>query len=51
MDPRNIRIGESGLDRLIQWLKQSGQPQTLETLTEQYLRILKSLVGAEETNS
>lgn len=51
MDPRTIRIGDTGLDRLIQWLKQTGQPQTLEALTEQYLMILKTLVGAQETQA
>lgn len=51
MDPRNVRVGESGLDQLILWLKQTGQPQTLEALTEQYLVILKQLVGAQETTS
>lgn len=48
MDARNIRIGESGLDELIQRLRQQGQPQTLEALTEQYLIILKRLIGVQE---
>lgn len=48
MDARNIRIGESGLDELVQRLRQQGQPQTLEALTEQYLLILKRLIGVEE---
>ena len=48
MDARNIRIGDTGLDELIQWLRQTGQPQTLEALTERYLAILKNLVGAQE---
>lgn len=51
MDSRNIRIGETGLEQLIQWLKQTGQPQTVEALTEQYLVILKNLVGAQEKAS
>ena len=48
MDARNIRIGETGLDELIQWLRQTGQPQTLEALTERYLQILRGLVRVEE---
>jgi len=48
MDARNVRIGETGLEQLIQWLRQTGRPQTLESLTEQYLVILKELVLSEE---
>ncbi len=48
MDARNIRIGETGLDELIQWLRQTGQPQTLEALTERYLQILRGFVRVEE---
>lgn len=48
MDARNIRVGDTGLDELVQRLRQLGQPQTLEALTEQYLVILKRLIGVEE---
>ena len=48
MDARYIRIGETGVDELIQWLRQTGQPQTLEALAERYLLILKSLIGVKE---
>jgi hypothetical protein len=48
MEARNIRIGETGVEELMQWLRQSGQPQTLEALTERYLAILQSLVGVQE---
>ncbi len=48
MDARNIRIGETGLEELIQQLRQTGQPQTLEALTERYIAILKGLIGVEE---
>ncbi len=47
MDARNIRVGDTGLDELVQRLRQLGQPQTLEALTEQYLVILKRLIGVE----
>ena len=48
MDARNVRIGETGLEQLIQWLRHSGRPQSLEALTEQYVTILKELVRVEE---
>jgi hypothetical protein len=48
MDARNVRIGETGMDQLIQWLRQTGTPQNLDTLTERYLAILRELVGVEE---
>ncbi len=48
MDARNVRIGETGLEQLIQWLRQNGRPQSLEALTQQYLVILKELVRVEE---
>ena len=48
MDARNVRIGETGLEQLIQWLRQNGRPQSLEALTVQYIAILKELVRVEE---
>lgn len=48
MDARNVRVGETGLEQLIQWLRQTGRPQTLESMTERYLAILRDLVGVEE---
>ena len=48
MDARNVRVGETGLEQLIQWLRQTGRPQTLEAMTERYLEILRELVGVEE---
>ncbi len=48
MDARNIRIGETGMAQLLQWLRQTNQPQTLEALTTHYLEILKKLVTPQE---
>ena len=48
MDARNVRVGDTGLDELIQWLRQTGQPQTLEALTERYIAILRRLIGVQE---
>ena len=50
MDARNIRIGETGLDELIQWLRHTGQPQTLEALTEHYIVMLRRIAGVEEAS-
>jgi hypothetical protein len=48
MDARNIRFGETGMNQLIQWLRQTNTPQTLETITERYLEILKASMRAQE---
>ncbi|HEY0604962.1 MAG TPA: hypothetical protein VGD69_26985 [Herpetosiphonaceae bacterium] len=50
MDARNVRIGETGLEQLIQWLRQTGKPQSLEALTERYVEILRELVQVEEVS-
>ena len=51
MDARNIHLGETGMAQLIQWLRQTNRPQTLEALTERYLEILKALIQAEEVEA
>jgi hypothetical protein len=48
MDARNVKIGATGMEQLVQWLRQTGTPQSLDTLTERYLAILRELVGVEE---
>ncbi len=48
IDARTIRVGETGLERLIQWLRATNQPQTLEAITAKYIEILRSLVLEEE---
>lgn len=48
MDARNIRLGETGLEQLIQWLRQTGKPQSLDAMTQQYIAILRELLGVEE---
>lgn len=47
LDARNIHIGEAGMAQLVQWLRQTNRPQTLEALTERYLEILKELLRRE----
>jgi hypothetical protein len=51
MDAKNVIYGETGLDRLVQLLRSSGQPQDIARLTERYLEILRELVQAEEQRS
>jgi DNA-binding NarL/FixJ family response regulator len=49
MDAKNIIYGETALDRLVQALRASGQPQEIAKLTERYLEILRDMVlGSEQ---
>ena len=48
MDAKNVIFGETGLDKLVQLLRASGQPQDIAKLLERYVEILRELVLAEE---
>jgi len=48
VDADQIRLGETGLEELLQWLREAGQPQTLEALTYQYIAILRDKVLGEK---
>jgi hypothetical protein len=48
MDAKNVIFGETGLDKLMQLLRASGQPQDIAKLLERYLEILRDLVVAED---
>ncbi len=48
MDAKNVIFGETGLDKLVQALRASGQPQDIAKLVERYLEILRDLVLVEE---
>lgn len=48
MDGKNVIYGETAMEKLIQLLRQSGQPQDMAWLTERYLEILRELVLSEE---
>lgn len=48
MEARDIRFGDTEINQLIQWLRQTHTPQTLETITERYVNILKASVRAQE---
>ena len=51
MDGKNVTYGETGMDRLVQILRSSGQPQDITWLTERYLEILRELVLSEEAKN
>jgi len=48
MDAKNVIFGETGLEKLVQMLRSSGQPQDIAKLVERYLEILREMVGTEE---
>jgi hypothetical protein len=48
MDAKNVIYGETGLEKLVQMLRASGQPQDIAKLVERYLEILRELVLPEE---
>lgn len=47
MDADKIRLGETAFEELLEWLRDSGQPQTLDALTYQYMALLRSKVMDE----
>ncbi|MFV9506712.1 MAG: hypothetical protein AB4911_19345 [Oscillochloridaceae bacterium umkhey_bin13] len=42
-----ITYGETAMDKLLQWLRSSGEPKELEDLVRQYLELLSKLVTEE----
>jgi hypothetical protein len=51
MDAKNVIFGETGLDKLVQMLRASGQPQDIAKLLERYLEIVRELVVSEEQSA
>jgi hypothetical protein len=47
MDAKNIIYGETAHDRLVQWLRATGEPQDIEQVVRRYLEILRELVVEE----
>ncbi len=43
-----IVFGDTGVNELLQWLRSSGEPQDIQRVLEQYLRILRAMVVEEE---
>ena len=48
MDAKMIIFGDTAVDRLLQWLRTSGEPRDIDEILEQYLEILKQLVTEEQ---
>lgn len=44
MDAKMITFGETSIDKLLQWLRSSGEPKDIDELVRQYLEILSKLV-------
>ena len=44
MDADKIRLGETAFEDLLDWLRQSGRPQSLDALTYQYVAMLRERV-------
>ncbi len=40
MADERIKVKSTDIEKLIEWLRQSGQPQTLEALTREFIRIV-----------
>ena len=51
MDAKNVIYGETALEKLVQMLRASGQPQDVTKLVERYIEILRELVLPEEKRS
>jgi hypothetical protein len=47
MDAKNIFYSEAAYDRLVQWLRTTGEPQDVERVVQQYLDILRELALEE----
>jgi hypothetical protein len=48
MDAKVIIYGETALDRLAQWLRATGEPQSVDQVVQRYLEILRELVLEEQ---
>jgi hypothetical protein len=44
MDAKLISFGETAIDRLLQWLRSSGEPKDINELLRQYLELLSKSV-------
>ena len=44
MDADKVRLGETAFEELLDWLRRSGRPQTLDALTYQYVTLLRDKV-------
>jgi hypothetical protein len=44
MDAKMITFGETAIDRLLQWLRSTGEPKDIREVVQQYLEILSKSV-------
>jgi hypothetical protein len=44
MDVKMITFGETSLDKLLQWLRSSGEPKDIKDVLQQYLLIISKSV-------
>ncbi len=44
MDAKLITFGETSVDKLLQWLRSTGEPKDIKELLRQYLEILSKSV-------
>ncbi len=51
MDGKSVIYSETAMDKLVQVLRTSGQPQDMTWLTERYLEILRELVVSKEEST
>ncbi len=47
MDAKMVTFGETAMDKLLQWLRSSGEPKDIDELLRQYLELLSKLVMEE----
>lgn len=47
MDAKMIAFGETAIDKLLQWLRASGEPKDIAEMLRQYLEILSKAVMEE----
>jgi hypothetical protein len=47
MDAKMITFGDTAMDKLLQWLRSSGEPKCIDELLHQYLTMLSKLVAED----
>ena len=51
MDAKMITFGDTAMDKLLQWLRSSGEPKYIDELLRQYLTMLSKLVAEDSEES
>ncbi len=42
-----IKVDSAQLDKLVEWMRRSGRPQSMKALTKRYIELLKEAAGAK----